>query len=231
VVELHSEHDPMLGIRGVRLGIMRPALYRAQVRALLSASAELTAAGTAVMVEVRVPLVSTSGELRWFIELVHSVADEVEETTGTAPVYRTATMIETPRAALTAGFLANFVDAFSFGTNDLTQLTFGLSRDDVQARFVPAALAAHTLASDPFRTLDPAGVGRLVRMAVEDGLATKPELITGICGEHGGDPASIALAHRIGLFHVSCSPSRLPIARLAAAHAALEVDDTPAASS
>jgi pyruvate, orthophosphate dikinase len=231
VVELHSEHDPMLGIRGVRLGIMRPALYRAQVRALLSASAELTAAGTPPMVEVMVPLVSTSGELRWFVELVHSVAAEVEETTGTAPVYRTATMIETPRAALTAGFLANFVDAFSFGTNDLTQLTFGLSRDDVQARFVPAALAAHTLASDPFRTLDEAGVARLVRMAVEDGTATNPELVTGICGEHGGDPASIAIAHRIGLFHVSCSPSRLPVARLAAAHAALEVEDAPGASS
>jgi pyruvate, orthophosphate dikinase len=231
VVELHSEHDPMLGIRGVRLGIMRPALYRAQVRALLSASAELTAAGTPPMVEVMVPLVSTSGELRWFVELVHGVAAEVEETTGTAPIYRLATMIETPRAALTAGFLANFVDAFSFGTNDLTQLAFGLSRDDVQARFVPEALAQHTLASDPFRSLDAAGVGKLIRIAVEDGRATNPELITGICGEHGGDPASIAQAHHLGLYHVSCSPSRLPIARLAAAQAALEVEDAPAASS
>jgi pyruvate, orthophosphate dikinase len=145
----------------------------------------------------------------------------VLEEAGIEVDYTTATMIETPRAALRAKMLAPQVDAFSFGTNDLTQLTFGLSRDDVEATYIPKGLELHLLPVDPFRTLDPDGVGRLVAMAVKEGREAKPDLVTGICGEHGGDPDSIALCHAVGMNHVSASASRLKVARLAAAHAAL----------
>ena len=217
------EHDPMLGVRGLRLGVIRPLLYEAQVRALLRAAAARLVVGGDPRVEVMVPLVTTRGELAWAMQLVHRVAGQVERETGVRVPYTTATMVETPRAALHARELAPLVDAFSFGTNDLTQLTFGLSRDDVSATYIPAALAGGLLGTDPFATLDQSGVGRLLDIAVTEGRASKPDLVTGICGEHGGDPDSIAFAHRLGLTHVSCSASRIKVARLAAARAALGV--------
>jgi pyruvate, orthophosphate dikinase len=217
------EHDPMLGVRGIRLGVLRPEVYRAQVRAVLGAAATRKAAGGDPLPEIMLPLIGTSQELEWGVNLIHTVAKELVEG-GAEPVdYTVATMIETPRAALRAEALAKHVDAFSFGTNDLTQLTFGLSRDDVEATYTPRALELKLLPVDPFRTIDPDGVGRLLEMAVAEGRSTRPDLVTGICGEHGGDPDSIALCHRLGLTHVSCSASRLKVARLAAAHAALEV--------
>ncbi len=169
------------------------------------------------------PLTATSQELAWGIELIHETAKQVMEEAGVEVEYTTATMIETPRAALRGRELAPQVDAFSFGTNDLTQLTFGFSRDDVEASYIPAALEQELLPVDPFRSLDPAGVGRLVEMAVTEGREVKPDLVTGICGEHGGDPDSIHLCHRVGMNHVSCSASRIEVARLAAAQAAMEV--------
>jgi pyruvate, orthophosphate dikinase len=223
------EHDPMLGIRGARLGILRPLLYEAQVRALLGAVATLQARGLDPRVEIMVPLIATRGEVVWAMDLIRRVAAEVEAQHGAAVPYTTATMIETPRAALRAATIAPLVDAFSFGTNDLTQLTFGFSRDDVSGNYIPAALAGGQLDDDPFRTLDRYGVRRLVEIAVTEGRAAKPDLVTGICGEHGGDPASIAMCHELGLTHVSCSASRVKVARLAAAQAALG-DAGPAAS-
>jgi pyruvate, orthophosphate dikinase len=215
------EHDPMLGVRGTRLGVIRPLLYEAQVRALLGAAAALRATGLDPRVEVMVPLIATRGELAWSMDLIRRVADALERELGTPVPFTTATMVETPRAALTARELAPLVDAFSFGTNDLTQLTFGFSRDDLSATYIPIALEGGLLADDPFRTLDATGVGRLVELAVREGREANPGLVTGICGEHGGDPASIAFCHRVGLTHVSCSASRVKVARLAAARAAL----------
>jgi len=223
------EHDPMLGIRGTRLGILRPLIYEAQVRALLGATAALRARGLDPRVEVMVPLIATRGEVVWAMELIGRIASEVEQEHGSAVPYTTATMIETPRAALRAAEIAPLVDAFSFGTNDLSQLTFGFSRDDVSGNYIPAAIAAGQLDNDPFRTLDRHGVRRLVEIAVTEGRAVKPDLITGICGEHGGDPASIAMCHGLGLNHVSCSASRVKVARLSAAQAALEMSG-PSAS-
>ncbi|MEY3020147.1 MAG: hypothetical protein RLZZ272_1131, partial [Actinomycetota bacterium] len=229
VAERLREHDPMLGVRGIRLGVLRPAVYRAQVRALLGAAAALRARGLDPRVEIMLPLVGTSQELHWGVTLIHEVGSEVADATGEGIPYTVATMVETPRAALAAVRLARHVDAFSFGTNDLTQLTFGLSRDDVEATYIPEALGLDLLPVDPFRTLDRAGVGRLVELAVREGRATRPELVTGICGEHGGDPDSIAFCHAVGMDHVSCSASRVEVARLAAAHAALGLAG-PAAS-
>jgi pyruvate, orthophosphate dikinase len=217
------EHDPMLGVRGTRLGVLRPLLYEAQVRALLGAAAALRARGLDPRVEIMVPLIATRGEVVWAVELMRRVAATVEAEHGVPVPYTTATMIETPRAALRAAAIAPLVDAFSFGTNDLSQLTFGFSRDDVSATYIPAALAGGLLDHDPFRTLDRHGVLRLVRIAVEEGRAANPDLVTGICGEHGGDPDSIAMCHELGLTHVSCSASRVKVARLAAARAALGI--------
>ncbi|MEX0832193.1 MAG: putative PEP-binding protein [Nitriliruptoraceae bacterium] len=217
------EHDPMLGTRGIRLGVLRPELYRSQVRAILTASAARIAAGGDPRPEIMLPLVATAEELAWGVALIHDTAEALVADSGSQVVYTVATMIETPSAALRAGQLAPHVDAFSFGTNDLTQLTFGLSRDDVEATYIPRALELGLLPVEPFRSLDPDGVGRLVEIAVNEGRDAKPDLVTGICGEHGGDPASIALAHRWGMTHVSCSASRIKVARLAAAHAALDV--------
>lgn len=223
------EHDPMLGIRGTRLGILRPSIYEAQVRALLGAAAALRERGLDPRVEVMVPLIATRGEVVWAMDLISRIASEVEEEYGAAVPYTTATMIETPRAALRATEIAPLVDAFSFGTNDLSQLTFGFSRDDVSGNYIPAAIAAGQLDDDPFRTLDRHGVRRLVEIAVTEGREARPDLVTGICGEHGGDPASIAMCHGLGLDHVSCSASRVKVARLSAAQAALDISG-PAAS-
>jgi pyruvate, orthophosphate dikinase len=221
--EFYHEHNPMLGVRGIRLGILRPNVYAAQVRAIIGAAVARKQAGGDPRPEIMLPLTATSQELAWGIKLIHDTAKQVIEESGVEVAYTTATMIETPRAALRAKELAPQVDAFSFGTNDLTQLTFGFSRDDVEASYIPAALEQELLPVDPFRSLDPAGVGRLVEMAVTEGREVKPDLVTGICGEHGGDPDSIHLCHRVGMNHVSCSASRIEVARLAAAHAAMEV--------
>jgi len=220
--QLH-EHDPMLGVRGIRLGVLRPEIYRTQVRAIIEAAVARKQAGGNPMPEIMLPLIGTSQELEWGVSLIHDVAKEVLDDAGIDVAYTTATMIETPRSALRSGALSPQVDAFSFGTNDLTQLTFGLSRDDVEATYIPRGLELKLLPVDPFRTLDPDGVGRLVELAVKEGREANPDLVTGICGEHGGDPDSIHLAHRYGLTHVSCSASRVEVARLAAAHAAMEV--------
>ena len=215
------EDDPMLGTRGVRLGILRPELYRMQVRALFEAVVERHRAGGDPRVEVMVPLVVAERELALVASWVHEEAERVLGASGIDRDYLVGTMIETPRAAIVADAIARHAEFFSFGTNDLTQMVFGFSRDDVEGRIMPAYLAAGLLPDDPFATIDVEGVGELLRDAVARGRSTRPDLEVGICGEHGGDPRSIALCHEIGLDYVSCSPFRLPVARLAAAHAAL----------
>jgi pyruvate, orthophosphate dikinase len=219
----HHEHDPMLGTRGIRLGVLRPALYRTQVRALIAAAVERKRAGGDPRVEIMLPLIATEAELVWAVALVRGSAAEVMDREGVDVDFHIATMIETPRAALVAGKLAPHVDVFSFGTNDLTQMTFGLSRDDVAARLMPRELELGLLPADPFRTLDGEGVGQLIRWAVANAREANPDLEVGVCGEHGGDPESIKLIDEYGLDYASCSAARLPVARLAAAHAALEV--------
>ncbi len=219
-----EEHNPMLGTRGIRLGVLRPAIYETQVLAIVEASANLRARGLDPRPEVMFPLIATPGELAWAVRLVDAAVAACPGSAADVLRPTIATMIETPRAALCAAELAPMVDAFSFGTNDLTQLTFGLSRDDVQGSYVPHAVADGLLDADPFEHLD-AVVERLVGLAVDEGRAANPSLVTGVCGEHGGDPASIAAAERVGLDHVSCSPSRVRVARLAAARATLFAGD------
>jgi pyruvate,orthophosphate dikinase len=218
------EVNPMLGTRGVRLGIMRPELYRTQVRALFEAAIQRKLAGGDPHVEVMIPLSVSEPELALAVSWVREVAEEIAGASYGAGGfnYAVGTMIETPRAALVAGEVAHVAEFFSFGTNDLTQMAFGFSRDDIEGRFLPRYLELHLLAANPFETLDIDGVGLLVEMAVERGRAVRPDLKLGICGEHGGDPASVEFFHRVGLDYVSCSPYRVPLARLAAAHAALE---------
>ncbi len=222
-----AEHNPMIGTRGVRLAVLKPGLYAMQVRALLAAARSVRADGGHPIVEIMVPLTVSRPELAlvrsWVAaevaELSLSQVDQADITIGT--------MIETPRAALRAGELAHDADFFSFGTNDLTQLTFGFSRDDVERRMMPAYLEHGLLASNPFDTIDTDGVGELVREGTRRGRATKPELRVGVCGEHGGDPASIRLFLDAGLDSVSCSPYRVPVARLAAAQAVIERQNGP----
>ena len=215
------EANPMLGTRGVRLGITMPDLTRMQVRALFEAACSVVATGKGANVEVMIPLTSHAGELRAELKALRDEAETVMHERGTTVPYRFGTMIEVPRAALTAGELAEIADFFSFGTNDLTQTTFGISRDDAERGFLLAYLEAGILPSNPFDTIDRGGVGRLMRIATEEGRGARPDLEVGICGEHGGDPDSVAFCHEIGLDYVSCSPPRVPVARLAAAHAAL----------
>jgi pyruvate,orthophosphate dikinase len=215
------EFNPMLGFRGVRLGIVYPEIYAMQARAIFQAQARLLAEGRDPHVEVMIPLVGVTEELRLMAELVERANEAVSQTVGRDLPYKIGTMIEVPRAALTAGEIAAHAQFFSFGTNDLTQTTFGYSRDDAEAKFLPAYLAHKILPDNPFISLDPGGVGRLIRLAVEEGRATRADIRVGICGEHGGDPASIRFCHEAGLDYVSCSPYRVPIARLAAAQAAL----------
>ncbi len=218
-----QEANPMLGLRGCRLGILKPSLYRMQTRAILEAAAAVLADGGQPRVEIMIPLVATPGELAWLTELVREEAAAVAEEVGREVPYHIGTMIETPRAALLADRVAEHAQFFSVGSNDLTQMTFGFSRDDVEGRIMPRYLSEHLLDSDPFSTLDTEGVGALIELAVQRGRATRPDLPIGVCGEHGGDPASIAFCHRADLTYVSCSPLRVPVARLAAAHAALDV--------
>ncbi|HEX9644015.1 MAG TPA: pyruvate, phosphate dikinase [Acidimicrobiia bacterium] len=221
-VERLRETNPMLGLRGVRLSIVMPDLTRMQMRAIMEAACEAVAGGYTVIPEVMIPLSVDKSELVFVADLLRVEAEAVFAEMGVTIDYQLGTMVETPRAALTAGALAEVAEFFSFGTNDLTQTTFAISRDDAEASFLTNYVALGVLAENPFATLDDAGVGALIRMAVAAGRQARPGLETGICGEHGGDPASIALCHAYGLDYVSCSPFRVPVARLAAAHAAID---------
>jgi pyruvate,orthophosphate dikinase len=221
-VEALHEANPMLGTRGVRLGIMLPELTRMQVRAVFEAACNVAQEGVKVHPEVMIPLTSHVNELKRQREVLEAEARQVMAEQGVEVDYMFGTMIEVPRAALTAGEIAEYAEFFSFGTNDLTQTTFGISRDDAEAGFLMRYLEEGILEDNPFATIDRNGVGRIMRLAVEGGRATRPDLEVGICGEHGGDPKSIAFCHKLGLNYVSCSPFRVPVARLAAAHAALK---------
>ncbi|MEJ2666477.1 MAG: pyruvate, phosphate dikinase [Deinococcales bacterium] len=216
------EANPMLGTRGVRLGILIPELTRMQVRAIFQAACEVKREGVDVRPEVMIPLVGHVNELQTQRRALETEAKAVMDEYGLAVPYKFGTMIEVPRAALTASELAESAEFFSFGTNDLTQTTFGISRDDAEKGFLVYYLQNGILEENPFMTIDAHGVGRLIEMGTKTGRATRPDLEVGICGEHGGDPASIHLCHELGLDYVSCSPFRVPIARLAAAHAALK---------
>ncbi len=211
------EANPMLGTRGCRLGILKPGLYRMQVRAIMEAAQARKAKGGDPRPEIMIPLAVTRAELSLLVDWSREEADAVDA----GVPYLIGTMIETPRAALVASDIAEVAEFFSFGTNDLTQMTFGFSRDDVEGRFMPTYLEHNLLPANPFETIDIDGVGRIVRAATEDGRKTRPDLKVGICGEHGGDPASVQFCFDVGLDYVSCSPYRVPLARLAAAHAAL----------
>jgi pyruvate,orthophosphate dikinase len=223
--QLWREANPMLGTRGCRLGIIKPGLYRMQAKAIIEAAVARVRAGGEPHVEIMIPLIVTEPELALLNDWVREVAADALEAAGVDTVdYLVGTMIETPRAALAAGEIAGVAEFFSFGTNDLTQMTFGFSRDDVEGRFMSEYLEHKLLRANPFETLDQEGVGELVRLGVERGRATRADLKLGICGEHGGDPASVEFCEQVGLDYVSCSPYRVPIARLAAAHAALGHD-------
>ncbi|HEV2252088.1 MAG TPA: putative PEP-binding protein [Streptosporangiaceae bacterium] len=224
--ESAHEVNPMLGLRGVRLALLRTELYPAQARALFGAWVDIAATGVEPQLEVMVPLVALAGELASAVQSIHRAAAEVEASTGVTVPYTVGTMVETPRAALIAGQLAAIAQFMSFGTNDLTQLTYGFSRDDVEAQLLTAYVERQLLPVSPFASLDPDGVGELLKTAVAAARRVNPAIKLGICGEHGGDPASIELCERLGLDYVSCSPSRVPAARLAAAHAVVAVSKT-----
>lgn len=216
-----SEHNPMLGHRGCRLGNTYPEITAMQTRAILSAAIQLKKEGFDPHPEIMVPLIGIVNEFDEQEKVIRSTADRLFEEEGVKIPYRVGTMIEIPRAALTADYIAKKAEYFSFGTNDLTQMTFGYSRDDI-ASFLPVYLEKKILSVDPFQVLDQKGVGQLIEMAVKKGRSTRPGLTCGICGEHGGEPSSVKFCHRVGLNYVSCSPFRVPIARLAAAQAAIE---------
>jgi pyruvate,orthophosphate dikinase len=216
-----SEANPMLGLRGDRLGIIMPEITEMQVRAILEAAIHVKRSGIEVHPEIMVPLAGHVNELRVLKQLMQGVASEVFKEAGTTVNVKFGTMIEVPRAALTADEMASEAEFFSFGTNDLTQTTFGISRDDAEAKFLIEYTEKGILPENPFHHLDRSGVGKLIEMSVRLGRNTRPDMSMGICGEHGGDPASIAFCHQAGLNYVSCSPFRVPIARLAAAQAAL----------
>jgi pyruvate,orthophosphate dikinase len=221
IIESLRETNPMLGHRGCRLGISYPEITEMQARAILEAAVRAMRRGIVVKPEIMIPLVSTVKEFENQRAIIEDVAEKVLGGMGERINYLIGTMIELPRAALTAAQIAQSAEFFSFGTNDLTQTTMGLSRDDA-GRFLPSYIDRGILAEDPFQVLDTEGVGRLVRIAAEEGRSVRPKIKLGICGEHGGEPRSISFCHRIGLDYVSCSPFRIPIARLAAAHAALD---------
>jgi pyruvate,orthophosphate dikinase len=221
-VKTLREFNPMLGLRGVRLGIVRPAINAMQIRAIFLAACQLKKEGLAVHPEIMIPVTSHYNEVKRVKELIDKVGKEVMEETGITVEYKVGTMIELPRAAITADKMAEYSEFFSFGTNDLTQTTYGISRDDAEGKFLLDYVESGLLPANPFQVLDREGVGYLVDLAVKKGRATRPDIEVGICGEHGGDPSSIEFCHMIGLNYVSCSPFRVPIARLAAAHAALK---------
>jgi pyruvate,orthophosphate dikinase len=219
-VEDLKETNPMLGHRGCRLGIVYPEITEMQTRAIFEAASDCQKRGIQVIPEIMIPLVGHVNELKLQADIVRQTAEAVKAETGIEVAYHVGTMIELPRAALTANEIAEVAEFFSFGTNDLTQTTFGLSRDD--ANFLPDYLQREIWPEDPFVSIDLNGVGELVKIGVERGRSVRPDIKIGICGEHGGDPASVEFCHRMGLDYVSCSPFRVPIARLAAARAALE---------
>ncbi|MGH7457058.1 MAG: putative PEP-binding protein, partial [bacterium] len=220
-VEALHEFNPMLGHRGCRLGVVYPEITEMQARAILEAACEVAKSGKKVLPEIMIPLVAHVKELQQQAKVVRETAEKVFAEKNTKVDYLVGTMIELPRAAVVADQIAKEAEFFSFGTNDLTQTTFGLSRDDA-GRFLPYYVEHEILDNDPFDTLDQEGVGQLMKWGVERGRATRPKLKVGICGEHGGDPATVKFCHKIGQNYVSCSPFRVPIARLAAAQAVLE---------
>jgi pyruvate, orthophosphate dikinase len=217
-----EETNPMLGMRGVRLGIVRPGLYDMQVRAIIEAAVEVKREGLDPVVEIMIPLVAVREEFDLMRQEALAIIDEVLKASNIEINYLIGTMIELPRAALIAGELAETAEFFSFGTNDLTQTTFGFSRDDIEGKFLPRYLERGVLKVNPFESIDRQGVGRLIEIAVKEGRDSRPSLKVGICGEHGGDPSSVEFCHQSGLDYVSCSPFRVPVARLAAAQAALK---------
>ncbi|NMC13761.1 MAG: pyruvate, phosphate dikinase [Chloroflexi bacterium] len=216
------ESNPMMGLRGVRLSIYMPEIVEMQVRAIFEAAADMTLKGIVVKPEVMIPLTGTVKELEWIQPRLERIAKTVMDEKKVQFSYKFGTMIEIPRAAVTAGEIAKIAEFFSFGTNDLTQMTFGYSRDDAERNFLVKYIAEGILPKNPFQTIDREGVGRLMQMCIQEGRKTRPTLEVGICGEHGGDPNSIEFCHIAGNNYVSCSPFRVPIARLAAAHAALK---------
>ena len=219
VNELH-EFNPMLGFRGCRLGLIYPEISEMQSRAVFEAAAEVQKSGIKVKPEVMIPLVGFKKELDLQVEVVHRVAKEVMAEKKVKIAYMVGTMIEVPRGALTADEIAETAEFFSFGTNDLTQTCLGMSRDD-SGSFLPPYAELEICKTNPFASIDQSGVGQLMKIAVEKGNATRPGIKLGICGEHGGDPDSVKFCHKVGLTYVSCSPFRVPVARLAAAQAAI----------
>nr|MBP6656118.1 pyruvate, phosphate dikinase [Propionivibrio sp.] len=219
VDDLH-EANPMMGHRGCRLGISYPEITEMQARAIMEAALNARAKGRDLKVEIMVPLVGTVREFNAQAQVIRSTIDAVFAERNETMPYLLGTMIETPRGALVADSIGKQAEFFSFGTNDLTQMTLGFSRDDI-GKFLPSYLSAGMYETDPFQSIDQKGVGLLVKMAAEKGRAVRPGIKLGVCGEHGGDPASVEFFHRVGLDYVSCSPFRVPIARLAAAQAAI----------
>jgi pyruvate,orthophosphate dikinase len=220
-VEAMREQNPMLGMRGIRLGLLIPDIVRMQTRAILAGAARVAAEGRKPLPEIMIPLVGHVNELAETRKLLEAEVTKIVEASGQQVDYKFGTMIEVPRGALTAGEIAEHAEFFSFGTNDLTQMTFGFSRDDAEGKFLLQYVDRKILPENPFQVLDREGVGQLVRSATVAGRKTRKKLKVGICGEHGGDPSSIAFCHEVGLDYVSCSPFRVPVARLAAAQAAL----------
>jgi pyruvate,orthophosphate dikinase len=221
-VERMHEANPMLGLRGVRLGIHLAALTKMQVRAIFEAACQVKKEGLEPHPEVMIPLTSHVNELKVQQTALEEVAQQVMTEQGVSVDYKFGTMIEIPRAALTADQLAEYAQFFSYGTNDLTQTTFGISRDDAEKGFLVEYMEKKILPENPFASIDEDGVGKLMKMGVELGRRTRPDLEVGICGEHGGDPKSVFFCHKINLDYVSCSPFRVPIARLAAGQVALK---------
>jgi pyruvate,orthophosphate dikinase len=215
------EQNPMLGLRGCRLGILYPEINAMQVQAIFRAAVKLADEGVEVFPEIMIPLVGFETELTFLRNLLETTARMEMERSGKQVAYQFGTMIELPRAALTAGEIAKTAEFFSFGTNDLTQTTLGCSRDDAEGKFLSKYMEMGILIGNPFESIDQVGVGSLMKMAIAAGRATRPGLKLGVCGEHGGEPISVEFFHNIGLDYVSCSPFRVPIARLAAAQAAL----------
>jgi pyruvate,orthophosphate dikinase len=220
-IESLHESNPMMGLRGVRLSVMMPEIVSMQVRAIFEAAADVKLRGFEPHPEVMIPLTGHINELNVIQPKLEKIAAEVMNEKGVEFAYKFGTMIEIPRAGLTADKIASTTEFFSFGTNDLTQFTFGYSRDDAERNFLVKYIEDGILEQNPFQTIDRDGVGQLMDITVKKGRSTRPELECGICGEHGGDPSSIEWCYLIGLNYVSCSPFRVPIARLAAAQAAL----------
>jgi len=228
-VDAVREQNPMLGLRGVRLGILRPTLTRMQVRAIFEAACAVSLEGIEVYPEIMIPLTSHVAELARQREVLEEEAQAVMEEQGVTIAYKFGTMIEVPRAALTADQIAEYAEFVSFGTNDLTQMTYAISRDDAERGFLVDYLSKGILEDNPFFTIDRDGVGQLMEIALTKAKSRRPDIEAGICGEHGGEPRSIALFHELGLDYVSCSPFRVPIARLAAAQAAIATERAAAA--